>query len=369
MDPLERAVGDLLGGAHYRKTWEFKASGRSKVHQMSVTDRAFPPVIVKAFNEEQSNGFNVGADVNAEDPSPYSRFCSELTGCQTLQLLGAGAAVLGYERTLGAIILEDLGTPRTLSDVLRDGSAAAATDGIEAYVSALAQLHQRSRTVRDFWCGERRKNGGSASFALNHPFWEGGEFLRLCEWASVPVPSGIGEDLLRLNAALSCPGDYAAFSPTDCCPNNCFLLGGSEVKFFDCEGSTVRHALLDLAYVLAPFPTCSYSAKLPSWLSTRLVSTYRAIFDPGGDFESQLTYCLAAWLVERARRGWRFGSPDSLWGLSTYRQRLLAHLEAFLDRADAPILLPALTASAENLQQDLKRRWAGMQPMPVFPAF
>jgi hypothetical protein len=161
-----------------------------------------------------------------------------------------------------------------------------------------------------------------------------------------------------------------AFTPADCCPDN-HHLRDERVIFFDCEGATMRHALLDAAYFVAPFPTCWCTSRLPDGLPERLLAVYREHFPGPPDFDEQLTLALAAWVVQTLTWKWAgdWEKDDHKWGLVTLRQRHLHRLENLLARANLAALLPRLAEVARELYGILKARWVDLEPMPLYPAF
>jgi len=69
-----------------------------------------------------------------------------------------------------------------------------------------------------------------------------------------------------------------------------------------------------------------------------------------------------AWLLERALR------EDVSWGISTYRPRLLWHLEATI-AASKHAGLDGLHATTVRWRDDLARRWPDTAPLALYPAF
>jgi len=59
---------------------------------------------------------------------------------------------------------------------------------------------------------------------------------------------------------------------------------------------------------------------------------------------------------------------DQTWGISTWRQRLIHRLPAFVELAHRHDHLPALAETAEALHRRLTGRWVALAPMPTYPA-
>ena len=147
--------------------------------------------------------------------------------------------------------------------------------------------------------------------------------------------------------------------------------------FFDFEFGGFRHALLDAAYLRAPFPTCWCVNRLPPDLPTRLEETYRAELVQGcpeaGDdtlFFPALVSANAYWAI--ASVSWSLEEAlkeDSRWGLSTARQRHPLRLANFAEAAEQLGVLPALAATAHALELKLRSLWADGEDMPLYQPF
>jgi hypothetical protein len=70
-----------------------------------------------------------------------------------------------------------------------------------------------------------------------------------------------------------------------------------------------------------------------------------------------------SWLLKGALK------EDTKWGISTYRSRLLWHLEAAADGASAAGIFNGLRDVAIRWRMDLGNRWPEVQPLALYPAF
>ena len=362
----EQALGAAWGEPVACKVVDvLRSAGRSRVWRLGVDGGPATSVILKLA---------VGADTTtggaSKEERAFGRLVSEWAGCSMLAPLGFGPNLLGGDLARRFCLIEDLGDGVTLADRLLGDDAAAASDALFAYARSLGDLHRATVGAGERWAELRGRLGASREHHPRIDEWpsEAAAFMAYAQAAGDDAP-GLEADLAQIGAALAA-APYLAFTPTDCCPDNHFQRG-ERVVFFDCEGAQLRHALLDAAYFLAPFPTCWCCAAMPEGLPARLVAAYRERFDGGVDFDAQLTLMLAAWLVatvpRAARMGWH--DADRPWGLSTMRQRGLALTAALLARPDAAAGLPGLTETVARMRRRLAASWTDVAPMPLYPAF
>lgn len=299
--------------------------------------------------------------------APFSRFCSDAAGCEVLGGLGLGPQRIGADPTRGVFVMEDLGAGPSLADLLTgDGDPDAAVAALEAYVRSLARMHRATRGRRDDWDAARRALGGYGAGPVFDPGeWDAAarRFRDRCASVGATVDPDVDTDFERIGAALGDPGDWLAFTPSDCCPDN-HVVRGETVAFFDCEFAAFRHALLDLAYVVVPFPTCWCAARLPDGLPERLVALYRGEND-GPDFDAHLDACLAFWTVHTLSWTWTgdWISEDGKWGISTHRQRAQLRVANFLASSAT---LPGLARTVAGFGRRIP---PPETPVPLYPVF
>jgi hypothetical protein len=351
-------------------TETFREQGRNRVYRLAVTNGPVASVILKASLGDEENPYVVGDDAPR---SAFGRFCNEWAGCAMLGPLGLGPLAYTGDPERGFYLMEDLGADaESLADRLTGDDPQAAEAALFAYARSLGELHAAIQGSTVQWDALRQARGGAPPkpVVLGEFQSEVAAFGPLAERHGITLPTSFAAELSRIGAAVESPGDYLAFSPTDCCPDN-HVLRGERVVFFDCEGARMRHALLDAAYLLAPFPTCWCTSKLPEGLPERLIATYREHFPGGDDFEQQLTLVLAGWVLLTLTWDWagNWEEEDHTWGLVTLHQRHLHRLENLLARPNLAVLLPGVAQVAQELYGILKTRWADLEPMPLYPAF
>lgn len=347
-----------------------REQGRSRVFRLAVAGGPVESVILKASLGEEGRPYVVG------DPSPdgaFRRLCNEWAGGALLGPLGLGANAYLADTTRGICLLQDLGEGETLAAKLTANDPAAATAALLAYARSLGDMHAATKGQTARWTALLAERGAVAGGAgpLVTPWRLSALAIpAFCRELGVEPPAGLDAEFATVADALDEPGDYLAFTPADCCPDNHFLRG-ERVVFFDFEGAMMRHALLDAGYFLAPFPTCWCAAALPAGLPERLLAAYRQGFPGGDDFDDQLTMALTSWLtmgvLARQRANWL--EADAPWGLSTMRQQVLALIGSLLARPNLVELLPSLAGALTEVDQRLRARWPDLAPMPPYPAF
>ncbi len=272
-----------------------REQGRNRVFRIAVTGGPVESVILKACLGDEAAPYVCG------DPSPdgaFQRLCNEWAGVALLGPMGLGPELYAADAESGCCIEADLGDGETLADRLTADDAASATAALLAYVRSLADMHAATKGMAPRWESLLAERGAHGPGGRNQTPWRFAApvCLQLAADLGFAPPAGLERDLAMVCAAMDDPGDYLAFTPADCCPDNHFLRG-ERVIFFDCERAQMRHALLDAVYCLAPFPTCWCCAALPGDLPERLIAAYREGFPGGADFDDQLTLALAAWLA------------------------------------------------------------------------
>ncbi|HEY1427634.1 MAG TPA: hypothetical protein VGF50_13270 [Caulobacteraceae bacterium] len=368
----ERALGACWGApVACQIVATLRDKGRNRVFRLAVEGGPVGSVILKACVGDEQAPYVRG------DPNPagsFRRLCNEWAAGAVLAPLGLGPQVHAADAERGCCVEEDLGDGETLAARLTGDDPAAAEAALFAYARSLADMHRATQGMADRWRALLAERGAAAD--------DGGHFIStpwrfaapackaVAEELGFAPPPRLERDLAAIADALDRPGGYLAFTPTDCCPDNHYLRG-DRVVFFDCEGAQVRHALLDAAYFLAPFPTCWCCAALPGDLPQRLIAAYRESFPGDAAFDDQLTMALAAWLTAGLAigRNAKWLDEDGEWGLSTLRQRRLEGIRRLLARPGLATLLPGVADFAAELDQRLRVRWPGVQPMPLYSAF
>jgi hypothetical protein len=185
------------------------------------------------------------------------------------------------------------------------------------------------------------------------------------------------------------PGAYLALSNGDPSPVNCKIAHGA-ARFFDFEGATFRHALIDATVLRYLYPTGGPPWSLPKDMADSIERAYReemagvcpsALDD--ADYERGMAAACAAWTILRMVRLPKVeAGPDrDLWLLlppgwsapiptRSRRRQLVAIIDAFIASARRGGAFETLATWCESLVDALRARWPeATEEIPLYPAF
>jgi hypothetical protein len=266
--------------------------------------------------------------------------------------------------------MEDLGQGPSLADSLLTGERQRAEADLIAYARAMASMHA--------WTMQRAADAAdSLAFAavLGEPGWlrfiaEGKEpFLAAAARLGLPT-GGVADEIDQVTVRLREAADRGLVHD-DPCPDNVLLFDGG-CRIFDFETSGWGAAVLDAAYLLAPFPSCWCFADLPAEVAAPAVDAYRETLRAAGiglgtGWDIAVAAALAGYIVARGHGITRLLDEDPQWGTTTMRPRLLAWLRNFLDRPGGEAALPRLRALLGKMHDQLSSRWPEVR-VPEYPA-
>jgi Ser/Thr protein kinase RdoA (MazF antagonist) len=295
-----------------------------------------PTVIVKTFR---------GYDVNDRTPeSAAGRLLNEWAALEFLSSTNVAPRLYAANRDDGVLVIEDLGAGASLIDRLNQPDRVAAEQALSAYARGLAALHAHT---------------SNQASAPRDPFVTAWPARNLPPLRSILTDLGLGwttrtqEELDTVVHVVAEAHDLLALSQGDTCPEN-HRLTADGVRFLDFEFCGFRHALLDVAFLRLPFPTCQDVQRLPVEAVDQALAAYRAQlnFD---HFASQLDIAQAWWtMLSLGAYLPRALGEDQLVGTATMRQRLLLWLETFGTYIQS---LPALHTLARDARELLHQRW------------
>ncbi|MEV7774325.1 hypothetical protein [Kitasatospora sp. NPDC086791] len=319
-----------------------------------------------------ADGRSVVVKAYTGGPDALRGFTAEAAG---LSLGLAGPAVLGVDREVPLLVLEDLGGAPTLADVLLGDDPKAAEEGLLAWAGGLGRLAARSVDRRAELTGLwERYDRGLPTWAED-PWIErnAANLPGALEAAGVAVPAGLREELARIGTAGG--EEYPAFTPGDTCPDN-NLLTPQGLRLLDFEAADYRSVFLTAAYCRMPFATCWCVFALPDGLARRIEAAYRAEVVPvypalveDAVWEDGMQRALAVWTAHLTLRLLPRTAEDAPTHrtrrpVPTWRQVLRHRWEtaAGLDR------FPAFAAAMRGLLREVADGWR-VDPLPGYPCF
>jgi aminoglycoside/choline kinase family phosphotransferase len=302
-------------------------------------------------------------------------FDAELAALEFLNSMDNAVAprLFGSDPSAGILIMEDLGPGSSLADSLLARGREHAEADLVSYARAMGTMHAWSAGRAREYAEIRTRHGQSGS--PMDPDWIDAiarhkeRFLAVSAQLGLPT-AGVDDEFNSLGALLVGSG-YVGLVHSDLCPDNTHITGGN-CRLIDFETSGWGPIALDVAYLLAPFPSCWCFASLPSEAAGPALLAYRdqvtnAGIDLGADWETALAAALAGSVVGRGAAIGRALDKDRDWGTTTVRPRLLTWLDSFIRAASRTGALPRLRSVAEAMHEQLRLRWPETV-VPDYPA-
>lgn len=249
------------------------------------------------------------------------------------------------------LIMEDLGDHPHLASLLLGMDPLAARNGVLAWARGLGAFHRAGLDARASFLELMPEHDDYMPGLLNEAAHD------LATWAAdlhIAVPEGFSALTdISFRTALE------VLSAGDMCPDNNLVFSG-QVRFIDLEFATVRHAAWDLAYLMAPWPSCWCAWHLPPELVDAALAAWRTDFGAVDwrEFEPDLRlatdawrWLAVSWLVPLLSNGWA-ERPDR--PAPPVADRIVDALDA-LSRSTE---IPELTRTAGQLATAVRARYS-----------
>ena len=155
------------------------------------------------------------------------------------------------------------------------------------------------------------------------------------------------------------------------------LHQNGNLHIIDFEFGQMGHALIDIAYGRMIMPTCWCCNRIPQEIVAKMETAHRKLIatqvpqaEDDQVYDAAMAHVCGFWMSNTLN--WllsRADKKDSKWGIATVRPRIMARLEAFIHTAEQTNLLPGFRGTASRLHDTLSKRWADVEPLPLYPAF
>jgi hypothetical protein len=283
--------------------------------------------------------------------------------------LDVAPEVLAFDEQVGVLVMRDLAPARSVEWMLFHANEDLATSALVALDARVASMHAATGSIGpDVW-------NAAASFmnGLDGP-WEilatGAQTLGFPD-ASVATP-----DVARVAEALSDPR-WRTFTHGDLTPANALLSDGC-ARLIDFEGAGPRHAFLDAANLVLPFPAYGYWADLPRTVVTSMEAAYRGELVKGLPLAADdLAYGramatgAAAWAILRlSRLGLIATGNQNRDEAVRRRSQIVQTVESCVRIAERTHAFPALMGWLTSMVGEMRRRWPEANVTPRrYPAF
>jgi hypothetical protein len=343
------------------------------------------PTVVRCRDELSGESVIVKRYVPFPDEHPQRAWAewgnaNEHAGLRYLGELGLeppiAPAFIGGDDAGTIALIEDLGDGPSLDKLLLGDDPVAASEALVGFARTLGRMHAATRgRIEEY--REVRSRGFMPEAELHIEIDERiALFLGACERLDVNVGKGAMDEIGDIRSALETPGPFLAYTHGDPCPDNTRIVDG-EVRLFDFEMGGFRHALLDGAYVHAPFPTCWCVNKLPVNVWPDALDAYRTELIVGCPeaaddkmFDQALATAWAYWTIDCTGEGVnRTLDADVPWGVSTNRQRVFHRWDTFASGVETTGLFVEVERLGRHIVTALRDCWPDTEPMPVYPAF
>jgi hypothetical protein len=328
-------------------------------------------VIVKQLNLESF-------DWDDTEAWPVRSFVQDWAGLAFLNAIpaeqGSCPRLYGGNREHGLIVLEDLGHDhRSLVQPLLEGTCAEAEQALAALYIRLGQMHAHALGKAAMFEQTLRTIHPTMPLRWQDTFLA--EARNRVE-SLIELEPAVWREAGQVVETISNPGPFYTYIHGDPCPDNIFYRG-DKLQLIDFATGCFAHALIDAVYARMMFPTCWCANRTPDALVAQLESIYRAELAqtclPAQDdrtYGQAIVDGCAFWLLITLE--WQLHlalDSDRDWGISTFRPRVLARLQAFAAASQEFDHLPAMRGAASRLFDLLSERWPDTTPLPLYPAF
>ncbi len=319
-------------------------------------------VVVKSFVPSDIPGHN-----------PAEAYLREYAG---LTYLRGTPDLLAHDPQATTVVMQDLGGAPTLADFLTGSDPQAAWDACLQWARALgehvdADAGAVAMVSRELGEAEERNRREIAALP-------GQGLQALADWGVKSAAAALDE-VEEAASGLWSRTDRLVLSVGDTCPDNALFVEG-QVRFLDCEGTSLKPIAVDAAYALEPFSSCWCVFTPPSGLTDAMLQAFtqgaaRTFADLGEDpnWPAQVRHAIVLWIV--ASGAWllppaqaarpSIGPTGAI--APSARQLLVKRWRWVLEHVADD--LPNLALAADEALRRALREWPDGRALPGYPAW
>lgn len=377
----EKVVSDVFGRDIQLTAVEIAGPGTGRAHiirmRTTVDDPNIPgSVIVKVANED--------CPWISDRTELLRTFFNEWATYEFFSQLGLAEAIVpqlyGGDTEAGVMIIEDLGKVENAYNATFGTDASYAEEMLIGWMKTTGKMHALTIGYQEMFDEIRSALGPVPSPAnrTDQTRLMTENFRQTCELVGVKSRHGCVREIEGVAAVISTPGAFAALSKVDNTPGDCVKVG-SKLKLLDFEFGRFQHALLDAAILRMIYPTAWRDEyQTPASVVMRAEAAYRKeLIRSCPQAEDDGLYARA--FVEAAAH-WCFKhdgqfSPEFVSGLLEKdnnwrgRQRVVHRLKELARASEEFSQLPAIGATARDLESKLRDLWPEVEMMAYYPAF
>jgi hypothetical protein len=377
----EKLVSDSFGRDIQLTPVEIAGPGTGRAHilrmRISVDDPSIPKsFIVKMVNEDCPW---VSGKVEL-----FRTFFNEWATYEFFRQLKLPEPIVpqfyGGDAGAGIIVIEDLGKVENVYDTVFGADATYAEEMLIGWMETIGRMHALTVGHQEMFRRIRSALGPTppetSKTRQKHLMLE--NFRRTCELVGVKLRRGCVKEIEKIATIVANPGVFAALSKVDNTPGDCVKVG-SKLKILDFEFGRFQHALLDATVLRMIYPTAWRGEYMtPASVILQAETAYRKELMKGcpqaeDDFLFTRAFVGAAayWCLDNDGQF----SPEFVSGLLEEdnswrgRQRVVQRLRVLARTSEEFGQLPAIGATAQDLEGKLCNLWPEGKMMAYYPAF
>lgn len=290
-------------------------------------------------------------------------------------------AFFGGDQELELIVLEDLGDlePIKLKTILYGRDPEMAAQALIESLRVIGTLQARTMEHMSRYDSLRQTVPAPSPIDFHQ---RGALYTALenlphnMELLNVVVSASAQDEISVISKTLMNPGPFLSLVHGDCCPSN-IAITDRGVRLYDFEVAEPGHALLDGAYARIRHLNCMDGLPLPLDIQKEMERAYREALSQSCPlvlddqrFHRELASACLAWLAVSLSNLPRVLSREKQRGPATYRQRILASLEAAQLTLEEFQVWPSLCNSISQCHTKASQLWAEeTESIDQFPAF